>query len=119
MVADVFDSTVEDIAAFTPAGLVDLDNVAIYLGHVDGEPVATSLAVTAEGVVTLFNVATAPEARRRGYGAAMTMAPALAARSQGVAVAALQSTEAGFPVYERLGYRTVVEYEAHMVMPGG
>ncbi len=118
MVADVFESTVEDIAAFTPLGLLDLDNVDIYLGHIDEEPVATSLAVTAGGVVTLFNVATVPDARRRGYGAAMTMAPALAARAGGIEVAALQSTEAGFPVYERLGYRTVVEYEAHMVTRG-
>lgn len=119
MVAEVFESNVDDIAAFTPEGLLGLDNVAVYLGEVDGEPVATSLAVVAGGVVTPFNVATIPEARRHGYGAAMTMAPALEARATGVEVAALQSTEAGFPVYERLGYRTVVEYEAHMVKPGG
>lgn len=116
MVADVFESTVEDVAAFTPQGLIDLDNVDIYLGRLGEEPVATSLAVTAGGVVTLFNVATVPDARRMGYGAAMTMAPAVASRRRGVQVAALQSTEAGFPVYERLGYRTVVEYETHMVI---
>ena len=44
----------------------------------------------------------------------MTMAPALEARTRGIGMAALQSTEAGYPVYERLGYETVVRYDVRM-----
>lgn len=115
MVADVFGAPVADIRAFIPPGLLELDHVSIFTGHVDATPVATSLGVVDGHVVTLFNVATMPDAQRRGYGAAMTMAPALEMRERGVTMAALQSTEDGFPVYEGLGYRTVVRYQAQMV----
>lgn len=61
--------------------------------------------------VCLFNVATLPDHRKRGLGAAATMAIVTDAAEHGATVAVLQSTEAGFGVYRRLGFETVVEYD--------
>jgi hypothetical protein len=42
----------------------------------------------------------------------MTVRVALDGRAAGCDVAALQASEMGRPIYERLGYRTVVRYRA-------
>jgi predicted acetyltransferase len=60
----------------------------------------------------VYNIATVEGARRRGYGTAMTVRVALDGRAAGCDVAALQASEMGRPIYERLGYRTVVRYRA-------
>lgn len=86
----------------------------LYLGWLDGRPVATAEATIGGGVVGLYNISTAPEYRRRGIGLAMTRAPLLDARGAGVTTGILQAAEAGVGVYERLGFTTfgrVTEYK--------
>jgi GNAT superfamily N-acetyltransferase len=70
-----------------------------------GAPVATSAVVVAERVAGIYMVGTAPKARRRGYGAAMTWAAIDAGRADGADTAALNATAMGRPVYERMGFR--------------
>lgn len=76
------------------------------LGSCGGQDVVTALAMATEGnVAGIFNVATVPASRGRGYGAAAT---ARAARAAGEsALVWLQSSTMGHPVYERLGFRDV------------
>jgi GNAT superfamily N-acetyltransferase len=61
-------------------------------------------------VVGIHNVATIESARGRGYGTAMTWAT-IADAEPGVRVAVLKASALGRPVYERMGFRAVVEYE--------
>lgn len=80
-----------------------------FVGHVDGSPVATSAQVTTEGVAGIFFVTTIPEARRHGYGAALTWAALEDARTGGAEASWLQASVMGRPVYEKMGYRQVDE----------
>lgn len=81
---------------------------AAYVGYVDNEPVSTAAIVIGGGVAGVYNVATLPGHQRRGYGEAV-MREALAGTQQkpGGAPVILQSTPAGFRLYERMGFRTV------------
>src|SRR6185436_1810814 len=80
-----------------------------YIARIDGRPVATSLGMVVDDVVGIYNVATSPDARRRGAGTAVTAAAMTAARAQGAKWAILESSEMGRSVYERLGFRQVCE----------
>ena len=89
----------------TPA-LLALPGMRCYLGEVDGEPVTTGFGVTLGSYVGIFDIATPPAQRRRGYGAAVTARAVTDGLAAGAKWAWLQSSEQGYPVYERLGFRT-------------
>ena len=76
-----------------------------YVGLLDGEPVGASSLMLAAGVASLQLVATVPEARRRGVGTAMSLAPMLDARELGYGIGILASSPLGFGVYRRIGFR--------------
>jgi GNAT superfamily N-acetyltransferase len=86
------------------------DKFASYVGYIDGEPVSTSAIVLGAGVRGIYNVATLPGHQRRGYGeAVMRGAIADSERRSGERPLVLQSTAAGFKLYERMGFRTVAK----------
>ena len=82
-----------------------------YLGFLKGRPVSTSTVFHGGGVAGIYCVATLPEARGKGIGAALTHKPLLEARETGYRIGILQSSEMGFNVYKRLGFRHLCQIE--------
>src|SRR5215210_7596943 len=78
-----------------------------YLGRLNDEPVATSTSFFAAGVAGVYCVSTIESTRRRGIGAAVTLAALREARDLGHTIGVLTSSEMGYSVYRRLGF---VEY---------
>jgi hypothetical protein len=98
------------IEAIVTEPLARHPDVAMYVGYVDGEPVTSGLGIRTGQTIGVYNIATVEAARGRGYGAAMTMRIVDDGGVAGCTVAALQASEMGLPIYERLGFRTIVEY---------
>lgn len=79
----------------------------VWVGYVGDRPVTTSTAYVDDAFVGVYAVATAPGARGRGYGEAITWAATLCRPDL---PATLQASDMGLPVYTRMGYRTVTEF---------
>jgi GNAT superfamily N-acetyltransferase len=76
-----------------------------YAARLDGVAVACAGAIDEEGDCGIFFVATLPEARGRGLASALLGRALADARERGCRTTSLQATAAGYPIYERLGYR--------------
>jgi len=94
--------------------LLDRPECVVYLGYADGDPVVSGLGWRTGRTVGVYSIATIESARRRGYGAAMTARAVADGVVAGCDVAALQASEMGRPIYERLGFQTVVRYAAYV-----
>ena len=83
------------------------DNARLWLGFVDGRPVATAAVHVAAGVNNVEMIATLEEDRGRGYGAAVTWA---ATTADPTLPAVLVASDLGRSVYERLGYTALTRW---------
>ena len=78
-----------------------------YLGYLDGQPVAIASLFLAAGVAGLQYLATVPEVRGRGVATAMALTALGEMRAVGYRAGILQSSEMGYNLYLRLGFRTL------------
>lgn len=90
---------------YIPSLAAALDpDVALFVGYVEGAPVATSRVSCLGEVGDLMGVVTDDAYRRRGIGTAMTWAAIDAARQRGCTAITLSASEMGLPVYQRMGF---------------
>jgi predicted acetyltransferase len=85
-------------------------SMVLVVGRVDGVPVSSAIAVVTATTAGIYNVATPPEHRRRGYGAALTWAAVDQGARLGCDHSVLQASELGAPVYRQMGYRDLGTY---------
>jgi ribosomal protein S18 acetylase RimI-like enzyme len=85
----------------------------LFVGLQRGEPVAASRLFCTAGVVGIYHVATAREARGQGFGTAMTLAALRAGQDSGYRVAILTASGQGYDLYRRLGFRTVAQADIY------
>jgi ribosomal protein S18 acetylase RimI-like enzyme len=91
-------------------GLGDQTPWCHHVGRMGEEPVSTVSTFDTNGVAGLYFVSTAPEARRRGIGAATTRHAMVEARARGCNTAVLGSSPMGYSVYRRLGFDDVFRW---------
>lgn len=108
--SDAFDVPREVGEQLTPPTMLGDDRSQLFVGRTAGRPVACGLLVRTDDVAGVYTIGVAEGFRRRGFGATMTTAVLRAGRDRGCDAGVLQSSEMGYPVYERLGFETVVEY---------
>jgi ribosomal protein S18 acetylase RimI-like enzyme len=89
-----------------------------YIGWLYDKPVAIVSLLFHAGVAGLFGVATIPEARRQGVGAAMTLHTLHEARKHGYRVAVLSPTEMSIAMYRRIGFQEYCKLLHYEWSPG-
>lgn len=88
--------------------LLDDDRMRMWVAYEGDAPVSTAASFVAEGITNVINVATIPEARGRGYGTAVTWEATL---TEPNTPTLLIASEYGRPVYERMGYTTIRQFQ--------
>jgi GNAT superfamily N-acetyltransferase len=90
-------------------------NAFPYVGYVGDRPVSTATTIIHGDILYLALVATAPDARRKGYAEAVIRHSLQKAHdATGLTRTALHATDAGAPVYKRLGYNAVANFSWYM-----
>lgn len=113
--AEAFGLSAQVAERLVPVGMFDDPRTVWFVARLDGRVVGCALAVRDEsGVVGVYNVAVAPSHRRRGYGTALTAAALDVGAAAGCHTGVLQSSEIGYSVYERMGFRRVADYRHRM-----
>lgn len=86
-----------------------------FVGFANGRPTSIVATVTTAGVIGIYSLGTIPQARGQGYGEATMRAAVAAARSKtGLERVVLQSTEAGYPLYRRMGFQDATRFTVYL-----
>jgi ribosomal protein S18 acetylase RimI-like enzyme len=88
-----------------------------FVALLHGRPVGSAGVHLTGDVAGLYNVTTLPSLRRRGVGTAATLAALGQMRDHGARIAVLGTTEMGRSIYERLGFRHVVDLDVFTLAP--
>lgn len=104
-----FGTTVEMMRGLFAPELIGA-GMAFYVGRIDGDAVATAVGYQIGEDVGIFGVATPPEHRRRGYGAAITAHAVRSGFETGADMAWLQTSSMAESIYCGLGFRHAVSH---------
>ena len=87
----------------------------LYLGTIDGEPVATSLLFLGVEAVSLGRIFTLPHYRSQGIGATMTLAALREAHAYGYRIGLLAASPMGISLYRRIGFQEYGMFSVYYV----
>ena len=88
-----------------------------YLATLEGKPVGVSLVFYGSGVAGIYCVGVLPEYRKRGIGAAISMAPLLQAKKKGYEISVLTTSQLGFSVYSHIGFKECCKHRMYIYSP--
>ncbi len=98
--------------------LNDTPSASAFLAYYDGNPVASSLVFYEAGVAGIYSVTTLEEARGKGIGTAITLAPLNEAKKLGYEIAILQSSDMALNMYKHMGFKEYCKIEWFVWQPG-
>lgn len=98
--------------------LISNPDCKFYIAYLNGEAVASSMLMLSHGVAGVDMVSTIRQYQGMGIGTAMTVTPLLYAKDKGYTIGVLQASEAGEPVYRKIGFEEycrfhVYKYQIH------
>lgn len=79
-----------------------------FIARWEGVPCAISTLLCTQEAAGIYHVTTLPAYRGRGLGRALTLKAMQAGKDRGYSQALLFATTDGFPLYQKLGFKTVV-----------
>jgi GNAT superfamily N-acetyltransferase len=86
-----------------------------FVGIVNGRPQAIVAIAATAGALGVYSLGTRPESRRKGYGEALMRAALQMSRGRTATDRTiLQSTEAGYSLYRRMGFRDVTRFTVYL-----
>ena len=85
-----------------------------YVGYKNGKPVTVAAIVPAAASAGVYSLGTLPQHQRCGFGeTVMRFALDDTFKTMEVTRTVLQATDSGYPLYERMGYRTVTRFRVY------
>ncbi|HEY3868812.1 MAG TPA: GNAT family N-acetyltransferase [Actinocrinis sp.] len=115
--ATAFEAPLDIMTMLTAPEILNAPGAVGYVAESGGEIVAVGFGLTTGDAVGIYNIATLREHRGRGYGRAITERAAADGMAAGARYVYLQSSEAGFDLYESMGFR-VAERWTYLMVPG-
>jgi GNAT superfamily N-acetyltransferase len=110
VIVEAFDMPREVAERIINRRLLEALDSELYVGYEGGTPVATAGLFVSGRTAGIMNIACLASHRRRGIGEAMTWHAVARGAELGATLAALQASEIGRPVYERMGFELVSPY---------
>jgi GNAT superfamily N-acetyltransferase len=107
LVAGAFSLDETTVNRVLPPELADVDGVQFWLAFDGDEAVGTGTFIRTDDHCGIYNMGTPASGQRRGVGRAVIEGAMLHNLEQGVTGFTLEATEAGFHLYEQVGFVTV------------
>jgi GNAT superfamily N-acetyltransferase len=86
-----------------------------FVGMAGGKAVAIVAIVATADALGVYSLSTLPECRRMGYGEALLRAAVASEQARtGTSRVVLQSTDAGYSLYRRLGFHEVAKFSVYL-----
>lgn len=93
-----------------PLLIQDQCPMTLFVGYLDGDPVASGELFLTGKIAGLYSVCTRKRCRGRGIGSALSWTVLDDARKRGISTAVLQSSDQGKGLYSRLGFKACCEF---------
>ncbi len=108
--SEAFGAPLEAAGTLAPASTLDDAGCSWFLGYVDGDPAACGQLLRTTDVAGVYAIGVREQFRGRGLGAAISTTVLAAGKDQGCSIGVLQASPMGDPVYRRMGFKTVTQY---------
>lgn len=117
LVSEAFGDPLEVVSRAVGPRVLDAPGTTLFLARDDHRPVSTVSTVRAGPLVGIFNIATPPEAQRRGAAAAVIEQAMAYHRERGARLFYLIANGPSRPLYERLGFEEAAEVGIYLEQP--
>ena len=107
---ETFGMPLDSVRTFALGRFVGHEDVLMFVGRLEGKIVTTATSLLSGDSAGVFQVGTLEQHRGKGLGNVMTGHAIKAAVEKGARISYLQASALGKPVYEAMGFKTVLQH---------